>query len=695
MVAAEFEPGMQLLPGLVDWIAEQSFSELADHGVKAQQDLVQAISLSSLATQIELHGQQQGLQQLVEQWKHPAWQREVVNLIEEDPAAFFDAIRVSELVVAQIITQTRIAQQQLDTTREIEVARHAQAPGTDKSQAVPMHSKGQPQGDSTMENTQPAQGQSDGDRAASFAAYNDRVEAMFAERQAVLAVPFADKDRAKNLGAVWFKPQMVWFVPKGLDVAKFKEWDPRDHCLGRTAAEGEVMDSFRKAMDTMGLDSSKEIVADGKWHNVRALSKKGKNLSGAYVLDLVGGRDGTPTGSINNKHTGMSHFWTFDGPVMTPEQKARMRAEALRRAEEADKIQQQAQTTAAKHAAEIVAAGMPASGHGYVQKKGISAEGCVQVPGKVLLNYDEFLGESGRTAIREDQNYLIIPMRNAEGEIRAVQAISEDGSVKSFMRGAQKKGTVAVLGAASLKALCEQAAASAQHVHVANFVEGFATGASYRHATGLPVVVCFDAGNLEAVAAEAAATIPENLVPVIAVDNDQFHIERALGYLAKTLGVNPNSQRGSVVEVLSGKDSVRMVALGDAVADGEWHQAPKGRYRMSLERESESTEVRSITVEATLQDEQRTERLLFSNRGLEAGKTALEAFGERAVVVVPEFKQLAGRPTDWNDMAAMHGETEIARQVRTALAISPLLAAQRQQEQPSRAPQRASSGLQR
>lgn len=689
MVAADFEPGLKLLPSLAQWIAAQTNMELAGQGSLAQQELVQAISLTSLATQIELRDQALGLKEQVDLWTRPAWQQRTANLIENDPSTFFEAIRVSELVAAQIVMQTRIAEQQLEASRAMEAARLARVP-----EPEPTITRTQPhihkQSDSAMGNSQ-----SGGDRAASLAKHNARVERMFAEREAVLAVPFAENDRASKAGAIWFAGHRVWFVPKGLDVNQFKEWDPREHCLGKTAAEAEVIASFRKEMDAMGLDSSKDIVADGKWHNVHVFSKKGKNLSGAYVLDLVGGSDGTPTGSINNKHTGMSHFWTFDGPVMTPEQKARMRAEAQRRAAEADKIQQQTQTTAAKHAAEIVAAGVPADGHGYLRKKGVPANGCVQVSGSLLLRYSEFMGESGRTAIRQDQNYLVIPMCNADGEIRAIQAISEDGSLKSFMRGAQKKGTMAVLGAASLKGLFAQAASSPQQFHTATFVEGFATGASYRQATGLPVVVCFDAGNLESVASEAAPMAPASLVPIIAVDNDQFHVERALGYLASTLGVNPNSQRGSVVEVLSGKDNVRMVSLGDAVADGQWHQAPKGRYRMSVEREHESTEVRSITLEAAVQDGERAERLIYGNRGREAGKTALKAFGDRAALIVPEFKELVGRPTDWNDLAAIDGENEIARQVRSALMATQNLGAPQQLAPESRAAQRAPSSLQR
>lgn len=522
-------------------------------------------------------------------------------------------------------------------------------------------------------NTQPR-----GEQASSREAYLARLDERFAEREAVLAVPFPQKDQARALGAVWYGRQNVWFVPKGLDVTKFKEWDPREVSLGPTAAESEIVESFCKEMEAMGLDTSKGIVADGAWHNVRVFSKKGSNRSGAYILSLDGGKDGSAVGSINNKYSGESRSWTFDGPLLTPEQKARMRAEAARRAEIADRQAQSNQATAAKHAVEIVSRAEPASDHPYLSKKGIPSEGLFQVPGDVLLQYEEFVGESGKSAIRNGQKYLVVPMRSESGEIRAVQAISEDGSVKSFMRGAQKKGLMAVLGAPSHDAICQRATARNEPVDV-GYVEGFATGASLRRPTGMPVVICFDAGNLEVVAARAARKLPANARAALAVDNDQFHVERALGFLAANLGVNPNSQRGSVVEVLSGAGRARLVSLGDAVADGEWNQAPRGRYRMDIEREPDSTEVRAVKVEL-LTDDGKKMQMAFSNRGAEAGRHALAAFmdlaaqdSERgrpeAVVLTPVFRDLAGRPTDWNDLEQAEGQQAVARQVRATLQL--------------------------
>jgi len=670
MMSADFEPGGRVLPALVDWIRTQQ-QELGGIGV-AGDVLARTMSTSLVAAQLLGVHSERALAELQLPLGQEAQQ--LASALRADPALFFEAVRVSEIVAGQTISLIRVAERAIDSEREMRRGQLAQAqmsvaaPKLSHKDVVPMETnRPVSTDDGRVVNSQ---------RGGGLAAYAAKLEEMFAERAAVLAVPFKERDRAHALGAVFYGPSRVWFVPKGVDVAKFREWNPSEHCLGPVAADAEVIEAFREEMEAMGLDTTKEIIADGKWHNVRALANKGANKSGAYILDLAG-RDGTPVGSINNKFSGVSRGWSFDGPLLTPEQKARVRAEATRRAEIADREAQQAQDASAASAAKIIARSAPAGDHPYLRKKGIPSEGTREIAGRVLLEYPEFFGESGKTAIRADQRYLLVPMRTAAGELRAVQAISEDGKVKSFMRGAQKKGTMAVLGAPSLEAICSLAATTSGPVVDVGFVEGFATGASFRRAAGVPVVVCFDAGNLEVVAAEAARKLPANARAVLAADNDQFHVENALGYLAANLGVNPNSRRGSVVEVLSTPTRSRLVSLGDAIADGEWHQAPQGRYRMTLERESDSTEVRAITIEAVGARNDKPLRASYLNRGVEAARVVATAFAQLSakdsanapsvVVLVPEFADIAGRPTDWNDMECAYGTRAVSRQVLASL----------------------------
>lgn len=47
-----------------------------------------------------------------------------------------------------------------------------------------------------------------------------------------LAVPFAEKDAAKRLGARWDGERKVWFVPEGVDVGAFGRWLPSEPDIG-------------------------------------------------------------------------------------------------------------------------------------------------------------------------------------------------------------------------------------------------------------------------------------------------------------------------------------------------------------------------------------------------------------------------------------------------------------------------------
>jgi len=566
--------------------------------------------------------------------------------INADPLSFFQAVKDAEGLAATVMAQAKAVGVERAATEELARVREAAVAVTAKVEG----------------NLEVGMMRNPGATA--------RVEAMFAEREAVLAVLFEDKDRVYALGGVYYGPQKLWFVPKGKDVDAFKEWNPRVHSLGMVATDNMLIDDFMQEMSRMGLSipRGKTFEDDGQWHNITvdAMKKKG-NLSGSYMFSLNGGRDGGAIGYLSNKYTGERSTWTYEGELLTPEQRAKMRAAAMERAAQADRELAAKHEIAAGHAAEIVAVGLPANEHGYVVKKGISSEGLLQVSGSVLLKYQEFYGESGKSAIRPNQNYLIVPMSNAAGELRAIQAISPDGSVKSFMRGAQKKGTMCVLGAESFDAIAKMGVAAVA------YNEGVATGASFRAASGMPVVVCFDAGNLETVVAETSARLPAEITRVLGVDDDQYHVERALGFLSENLGMSPHAPSEARILVSRGGNELRQIAIGEAIADGQWHQVARGGYSMTLNRDEGSEAVRSIAVDILPTDTAKKLSAIFVNRGIEAGRTAMrsiEADGKRlpdladvqVVMAIPKFKSLAGRPSDWNDLVKAEG-VEAARAV--------------------------------
>ncbi len=100
------------------------------------------------------------------------------------------------------------------------------------------------------------------------------------------------------------------------------------------------------------------------------------------------------------------------------------------------------------------------------------------------------LGEKEVISINEPSSTLFIPMRNVSGVITGLQMISSDKS--KFFNGKQNwpkrhelKASFFKIGAPS---------------DVALVAEGFATGMSLHLATGLQVIVAFNAGNMLPVA---------------------------------------------------------------------------------------------------------------------------------------------------------------------------------------------------
>jgi hypothetical protein len=39
-----------------------------------------------------------------------------------------------------------------------------------------------------------------------------------------LKVPYGKKDLAKSLGALWSFKKNLWYIPKGIDLGKYKNW---------------------------------------------------------------------------------------------------------------------------------------------------------------------------------------------------------------------------------------------------------------------------------------------------------------------------------------------------------------------------------------------------------------------------------------------------------------------------------------
>lgn len=225
------------------------------------------------------------------------------------------------------------------------------------------------------------------------------------------------------------------------------------------------------------------VTFDGVLHRYRIAGEKAGSQNGWLVLH----GDGIPAGAYGSWRTALSENWCSKRDhELTPEERAQRDAHLAdaKRQREADR---RSMHLAAKgrstdlwgKSRDTVDAQFP-----YLLQKQIPAFG-----------------------IRQLQQQLVIPLRDFNGVLHALQFIGPDGK-KLFLTGGAVEGHVCLLGepdGAEKLLICE----------------GYATGASLHLATKLPVIVAFNAGNLKPVAASARLKWPHAAL-IVCADDDQW-----------------------------------------------------------------------------------------------------------------------------------------------------------------------------
>lgn len=242
----------------------------------------------------------------------------------------------------------------------------------------------------------------------------------------------------------------------------------------------DATEQFREAIRAAGLTPPDLIEANGTLRRFSSNGKRGDD-AGWYLLFS----DGFPVGCFGDWRTGFSQTWRADiGRTLTPAEKAahRDRVQAMRREREAEEARRKAKVQ--ERAAAIWKAAAPApDDHAYLARKGIKPHGA-----------------------RLHKGALLIPMRD-DGVIHSLQFIGGDGD-KRFLTGGRVAGCYFSIGdTKGAAALC--------------IAEGFATGATIHEATGYPVAVAFNAGNLLAVAKAMREKFPD--LPLIMCADDDRH----------------------------------------------------------------------------------------------------------------------------------------------------------------------------
>lgn len=161
------------------------------------------------------------------------------------------------------------------------------------------------------------------------------------------------------------------------------------------------------------------------------------------------------------------------------------KAEEARRLVDTERSKTQA--VASQKAKEIWDQATPAPvTHPYLQKKGVLPFGIRQT----------------------DNKQLVSPLCDCSGMIQSLQFIDENGG-KKFLKGGRTKGCFFIVEGDSTNddAIC--------------IAEGYATAASIHQATGYPVTVAFNAGNLKAVSEEIRRDKPDAKI-IVCADDDHY-----------------------------------------------------------------------------------------------------------------------------------------------------------------------------
>lgn len=240
------------------------------------------------------------------------------------------------------------------------------------------------------------------------------------------------------------------------------------------------MDEFRAAISAAGLTAPDDIVSDGKVHRF-ASNGNPKDDAGWYWVH----NDERPLGKFGCWKHGIEVEWSARVTrEFTPKEKAAWRSKMQQAEAERAEAERIAREQAAATAADMWGRAAPADDHPYLTDKSVSGFGLRILDGE-----------------------LLVPMRAGPGAYVGLQRILPHGE-KKFLRGTPAGGAYHVIGKP----------AKTGRVVIA---EGYATAASIHMATGLCVVVAFNAGNLAPVAKKIRASMPDADI-VIAADDDRW-----------------------------------------------------------------------------------------------------------------------------------------------------------------------------
>lgn len=243
--------------------------------------------------------------------------------------------------------------------------------------------------------------------------------------------------------------------------------------------------AVQEQLKQAGLLLDKSLVF-GRLQRVAATNAQGKRKakSGWYSLFEYVCRNGNViiSGAYGNHSLGISEKIEQEAQEWSAEERAEYRQKMLEQQQAAEQAKQEAIDACIAKAQKIWPTLQDNAVNEYLNRKKVKGFGVRFCAGK-----------------------LVVPMYN-NGQLVSLQWIEADGS-KKFMTGTPKKGAYFFISKPQPSS------------EVIALAEGYATAATIHMATGWPVFVAFDAGNLEPVAQFIRAKWPHAKI-VICADKD-------------------------------------------------------------------------------------------------------------------------------------------------------------------------------
>ena len=350
------------------------------------------------------------------------------------------------------------------------------------------------------------------------------------ERRFYLAVPYGERSAAKAAGALWDKETKAWYAGPKADMDRLYRWFPNNAPSHQDPAMAPK-DEFSDALKQLGcIVSDPHPIMDGKKHRIAVAGDKRGENSGFYVGYL----DGHPAGYIKNNRSGVEIKWKSKGYSLSPEDKAKLQAEAAAKLAERAKEQARVQELVAARLAAQLDGLLPAISTPYLDLKGVKASSGVYTDAEGIKTY--------------------IPAYDIEGKHWATQYIrkgeeDEGPFVKRFAKDCKKEGCFHPIGGfAALEA--------APALVIA---EGYATAKTLSDALEYATVAAFDSGNLLSVATALHVKYPAK--PIIVAGDDDLQV-------LKTHGINPGRTKAlEAATAVGGRAIFPIFAPGEQAAD--------------------------------------------------------------------------------------------------------------------------------